>query len=195
MRILRLAGAYAIAALLAVSLAAPVQAEQLSESSARKFMEYAWSLVPSQFTPPNGKTIVIDKTKKSEVMVPLDTAREVIRVGRMSAHAQRCDLLVEQVANYRSLMRREELKKKWTDQQLVYISQLHLTTVMLLTGKVSIVEKQGDKEIVVDESKAKTVTCSEEQKSKVKDVIVAYVKNGPQLARASGSGKPTAAKQ
>ncbi|MEO1282585.1 MAG: hypothetical protein AAFV69_12720 [Pseudomonadota bacterium] len=157
-------------------------------------MEYAWSLVPGQFTPPNGKTITIDKTKKEEVVVPLDVAREVIRVGRMSAHAQRCDLINEQVLNYRTLMYREGLKKKWTEQQMVYISQLHLTTVMLLTGKVRIVEKQGDKEVEIDESAAKAATCSDEQKKKVNEIISAYVNNGPKFAKAA-SEKPEATKQ
>jgi hypothetical protein len=81
-------------------------------------------------------------------------------------------------------MRREILKKKWTDQQLLYISQLHLTTVMLLTGKIKLVEKNGDKEVVVEESKTNTQTCSQEQKAKVKEVITAYVKAGPAIASA-----------
>lgn len=185
MRIFRHIQASALVALMAAAALTPAQADQLSESSARKFMEYAWTLVPSRFTPPNGKTIEIDKTKKNEIMVPLDVAREVIRVGRMSAHAQRCDLINEQIANYRSLMRREELKNKWSDQQLVYISQLHLTTVMLLTGKVRIVENKDGKEVVLDESKAEAKTCSAEQRNKVREVIVAYVKNGPKLAKAA----------
>jgi hypothetical protein len=128
-------------------------AEELSEKSIQSFMDYAWSLVPQQFTKPDGKTITVDKKKKEEVMVPLDVAREVVRVGRLSAHAQICELLDEQVMNYNSLMRREIEKKKWTDQQLLYISQLHLTTVMLLTGKIKLVENQGDKQVVVEEGK------------------------------------------
>ena len=42
-------------------------------------------------------------------------------------------------------MRREEAKAKWTDQQMLFINQLHLFTVMTLTGKVKLVEKDGDK--------------------------------------------------
>ncbi|MEO1205686.1 MAG: hypothetical protein AAFV45_05085 [Pseudomonadota bacterium] len=194
MRINRRIQGHIIGALVVAGMVVPAQAEQLSESSARKFMEYAWSLVPGQFTPPNGKTITIDKTKKEEIVVPLDVAREVIRVGRMSAHAQRCDLINEQVLNYRTLMYREGLKKKWTEQQMVYISQLHLTTVMLLTGKVRIVEKQGDKEVEIDESAAKAATCSDEQKSKVREIIVAYVNNGPKFAKAE-SERPAATQQ
>ena len=159
-------------------------AEELSEKSIQSFMDYAWSLVPQQFTKPDGKTITVDKKKKEEVMVPLDIAREVVRVGRLSAHAQICELLDDQILNYNSLMRREIEKKKWTDQQLLYISQLHLTTVMLLTGKIKLVENQGDKQVVVEEGKDVYQTCTPEQKAKVKDVITAYVKAGPVLATA-----------
>ena len=35
--------------------------EELSEKSIQTFMDYAWSLVPQQFTMPNGKTILVDK--------------------------------------------------------------------------------------------------------------------------------------
>ena len=111
-------------------------------------MDYAWSLTPQQFSKQDGTVIIIDKKKKAEVMVPIDVAREVIRVGRISAHAQVCKLNDHQIVNHRSLMKREEEKKTWTDQQLVYINQLHLTTVMLLTGKIRLVEKDGDKEVV-----------------------------------------------
>jgi len=184
-----------VAAFLLVS---PAMSAELSEKSVRTFMSYAWSLVPQQFTPPNGKKIIIDKSKPKEVMVPLDTAREVIRVGRLSAHAQICDLPEEQVKNFRSLMKRQSLKGKWTPQQMVYLSQLHLTTVMLLTGKIKVTVKDGDKEVVVDDgSKSHAQTCSDEQRAKVKEVIAAYVKAGPDIAsNTTGTVKaqPTAKK-
>ncbi|MDX2258276.1 MAG: hypothetical protein NW205_05100 [Hyphomicrobiaceae bacterium] len=171
-------GALLVAALVAV----PASAQEMSEKSVKSFMNYAWSLVPSQFTPPSGKTIIIDKKKKDEILVPVDAAREVIKVGRLSAHAQICDLKAEQICNYQSLMKRELDKKSWSEQQIVYISQLHLTTVMLLTGKIKLVEKDGDKEVVIDDtSSAVAQTCSAEQKTKVKEVIDAYVKAGPKL--------------
>ncbi len=109
-------------------------------------MEYAWTLTPERFTKPNGETILIDKTKRAEVTIPLDVAREVIRAGRLSAHAQACGLAQEQGDNHSSLMRRQVQSKKWTPQQMVYINQLHLTVVMLLTGRIKLVEKaEGDK--------------------------------------------------
>lgn len=57
----------------------PAGAQELSEHAVRSFMEYAWSLTPQQFSKPDGSVIVIDKTKKAEVEVPLDVARDVIK--------------------------------------------------------------------------------------------------------------------
>ena len=70
-------------AAVAVVAATPVGAQELSEKATRTFMEYAWTLTPERFTKPNGETILIDKTKRDAVLVPLDVAREVIRAGRL----------------------------------------------------------------------------------------------------------------
>ncbi|HML28629.1 MAG TPA: hypothetical protein PKE16_07295, partial [Hyphomicrobium sp.] len=83
---------------------------------------------------------------------------------------------------------------KWTQQQLVYISQLHLTTLMLMTGRIRLVEQQGDKQVVVDESKKEPPqTCSAEQKEKVKEMIDAYVAASPPPNFAQAGQKPPAA--
>jgi hypothetical protein len=179
------AAAIAATAVLSAGATTGAMAQELSEKSAQVITDYAWSLVPQQFTRPDGKTITVDKKKKNEVVVPIDVAREVIRVGYRSAQAQICELATDQVDNYNSLMRREIEKKKWTDQQLLYISQLHLTTVMLMTGKIKLVEKQGDKEVVVEEGKSTTQACSPDQKGKVKEVIAKYVKEGPAITPAA----------
>jgi len=191
---MRMAGwTWACGALLAAgAVLAPANAQELSEKATRTFMEYAWQLTPAAFTKPDGTTIQIDKKKKGDVMVPLDVARKVIRAGRLSAHAQVCELAQDQSDNHNSLMRRHLQTKKWTPQQLVYINQLHLTTVMLLTGRIMLVEKQGDKEVVVEEEKRKAQTCSEEQKQKVKEMIAAYVKSGPSLTKKAASASAAA---
>lgn len=194
---------WACAVLMAAAIfaAAPASAQELSEKATRTFMEYAWTLTPERFTKPNGETILIDKTKRDDILVPLDVAREVIRAGRLSAHAQVCGLAQEQGDNHSSLMRRQSQSKKWTPQQLVYINQLHLTVVMLLTGRIKLVERpEGDtkggapdaKEVVVAEEAQKAAqTCSAEQKDKVKEMIAAYVKSGPALASSNPAAAPT----
>ncbi|MGQ0456954.1 MAG: hypothetical protein ACT4OU_07820 [Hyphomicrobium sp.] len=188
------AGAFAFA-LLGTQTSA--SAQELSEKAVRSFMDYAWSLTPQQFSKPDGSTVVIDKKKKDAVLIPIEVAREVIKVGRLSAHAQVCDLRDDQIGNHRAMMRREIAKGKWTPQQEVYISQLHLTTVMLLTGKIKLVEKDGDKEVVVDEGKTPNQTCTDEQRKKVKDLITAYVAASPEppapkAAAAPAAGPPAA---
>ena len=167
--------------------AAPASAQELSEHAVKSFMEYAWSLTPQQFSKPDGSVILIDKTKKAQIEVPVDVARRVIMAGRLSAHAQICDLRDEQVQNHRALMRREEATKQWSQQQLVYISQLHLTTLMLMTGRIKLVEQEGDKQVVVDEKKEPTQTCSTEQRGKVKEMIEAYVAGSPAPTVASAA--------
>ena len=70
---------------------------------------------------------------------------------------------------------------------MVYINQLHLTVVMLLTGRIKLVEKADDKDgkapdkevVVAQEPEKAAQTCSAEQKAKVKELIAAYVKTGP----------------
>jgi hypothetical protein len=191
MRDMMRVGVRAAAAFVAVlALAAGAAATQeLSEKSVKAFMDYAWSLTPHKFTKPDGRSIEIDKKDRSKVDVPIEIAREVIMAGRLTAHAQMCELLEDQVNNYRSLMKREDEKKKWTEQQMIYINQLHLTTVMLLTGKIKLVEQQdGGKEVVLEESRSNEAkTCTDEQRKKVKELISAYVKSGPPLTTASSS--------
>jgi hypothetical protein len=188
-------GAATVVAIVALAGGAAAT-QELSEKSVKAFMDYAWSLTPHRFTRPDGRSVEIDKKDRSKVEVPIEIAREVIMAGRLTAHAQMCELIEDQVNNYRSLMKREDEKKKWTEQQLIYINQLHLTTVMLLTGKIKLVEQQdGGKEVVLEESKSsnETKTCTDEQRKKVKDLIAVYVKSGPTLTTASSSpGAPLA---
>jgi hypothetical protein len=168
----------AVLALLGVDIAA-AQEKAPSDKSVRTFMRYAWAMLPEKFTPPNGKTIVVDKTKPKEVEVPLDVAREAVQVGYYSAHAQLCNLMEEQQANYDTLMLRQKTTGKWSDQQMLYIQKLHQVTVMIMTGKITIVEKEGD--VTVSEKEAKTnVTqpCTDDNRKKVKTHITSYINSG-----------------
>ena len=183
-----------LAAAVAAAGSAPAQAQnkELSDKSVQLLMQYAWALTPPKFTAPDGKTIEVDKTKPKDVIVSIDVARDVVRVARLTAYAQLCELAEEQRANYQTLMRREEAKSTWTDQQLLYISQLHLFTVMTLTGKVQIVEKEGNKQVVVKETKSsKAESCTDTERQRVKTQIVAYINAAP--APAAKSAEPVKA--
>jgi len=183
------AGKFAVAAALAGVLATvtPAGAQDISEKAVKSFMDYAWSMTPAKFTRPDGRAIEINKSNRAAVEVPVETAREVIKAARMTAHAQMCELSEDQVLNYRSLMKREEDKKKWSEQQMIYINQLHLVTVMLLNGKLQLVEKEDGKEPkIVEEGKQPVRTCTDEQRKKVKELITAYVKTGPPVQLPTG---------
>jgi hypothetical protein len=156
------------------------QGKELSDKSVTTLMKYAWSMVPDKFTTPLGKTILVDRSKPSETIVPMETAREVIHVARLSAYAQLCELAEEQRSNYQTYMRREEAKGKWSDQQMLFINQLHLFTVMTLTGKVQLIEKDGDKQVVVQEGKpVKTESCSDTEKKQIQAQIMTFVNSNP----------------
>jgi hypothetical protein len=194
---MRMAGTKCIgaaAALLACMPGLATAQDEMSEKAVKTVMEYAWLQLPAQYTTKDGKTIITDKKNRDAAVVPLDEAREIIKAGYRSAHAQICELKEDQILNRNSLMRREAEKKKWSDQQMLYIQQLHLTTVMLMTGTVKVVEKIDGKDVVTDEKPSNLGNCSEEQRAKVKEAIASYVKTGPAVALTSGgpAGAPTA---
>ena len=170
----------AAGAMAASSVPASAQGKDLSDKSINTLMDYAWAITPPKFTLPSGKEIVVDLKNRAAAMVPIENAREVVRVGRLSANAQICGLREEQGANYQTLMAREQAKGKWSDQQLLYINQLHLLTVMMLTGRVSVVAREGeDKQVVVEdhtkEEPPKPATCSDTERAKVAEQIKAYL--------------------
>jgi hypothetical protein len=176
---------------------AQAQGKDLSDKAIATLMDYAWAITPAKFTLPGGKTIEVDKNNRDSAMIPLETARDIVRVGRLSANAQICGLSEEQASNYQTLMKREVAKAKWNDQQTLYISQLHLFTVMMLTGKVTIVQTEGDSKDVKIETppglNTKTPTCSEAERDKVSKQIIEYV--GTDAAPAAAPAAAEAKKQ
>lgn len=155
------------------------QGKQLSDSSVKTLVSYAWAMTPAKFTAPDGKVIEVDKSKPNDVIVPIDVAREVIRVAYNSAQAERCNLEEEQRANYETLMKRERTKK-WTDQQLLFIHELHLFTVMFQNGKLKVVATEGDgREVVPLDDTKQRKPCTEVERQNVQKSIMSYVGGEP----------------
>jgi hypothetical protein len=163
------------------------QEKDPSDNSVRMFMKYAWVLLPEKFTSPNGKTIVVDKKKPKEIDIPIEVAREAVKVGYFSAHAQLCDLMEEQQANYRTLMARHGADK-WTDQQQLFIQKLHQATVMIMTGKI-VFQENGDNLAPV-QREAKTnphEECTDAKRQQVKEQIATYINARPAPAAAKAA--------
>ncbi|MEL6423730.1 MAG: hypothetical protein AAFQ42_14985, partial [Pseudomonadota bacterium] len=165
MAVRALVGAAAVFAVVAATPGA--HAQQLSDRSIRTLMGYAFDIMPSKFTTRTNKVIEVDKSKPKEVLVPIDTARAVVQVGQLSALAQICNLPNAQRANFRSLMRIERKNNGWTDKQLLYISQLHFTTLAWFTDQLE-VSAIGDQKRVglKKESKGKKSTCTDTEREK-----------------------------
>ena len=126
-----LCGAAVLAAAGAPALA---QGKQWDDASVSCLMDYTWRILPAKFTNVSGKTTEIDKNKKKEVMIPLETARRTINVARYYAYADMCNLPEEQEALKDTFMRRERARNQWTDQQLLFMHQLLQTAVFIFVG-------------------------------------------------------------
>ena len=175
----------ALVALAMGSVAGPLparaQSQSVSDESVRRLMEYAWQQTPPRFTKPDNTTVEIDKKKPETASIPVDVAREVIIAARRTALAQICKLDEHQIANYRSLMMREAQKKKWSEQQMVYINMLHLTTVQIFSGDITIKLKDDGGKVVEETPVAnkRAQTCTDAESAKLKEQIEAYVAQGP----------------
>jgi len=187
-----LVGAVALAGM-ATNVAGQAQGK-LSDKSVTTLMDYAWQILPAKFTTPAGKVIEIDKTKREANSVPVESAREIIRVAYGSAQAQVCELWEEQQANFDTLMRREHDRKKWSEQQMLYITTLHRMTIHAVAGKLRVEEKEGELKVLLEPIKPGEVKCTDEQKAKIRDSIVAYVNlDGAAEKGAAAPVTPTAA--
>jgi hypothetical protein len=185
----------AAVALTVVSPAADAQKPQMSDKTVLILMDYAWALTPAEFTTQTGKIIRVNKDKFEEVKLPLDDAREVIRVARISGQAQICEMGDAQTANYETLMEREAARGKWTDQQLVFINKLHLFTVMTMTGQVKATDPDAPAAPLSKEPPAnKASTCTDEDRKRIGDQVVAYVNAGPAVPAKDAPAKDAPAK-
>ncbi len=157
----------------------PAEKQELSQKSVKLITGFALTTIPSEIKQPDGKVLKIDRANLERILVPVEDARRIIMTARNSAHAQMCDLPELQAENYLALMRSEQAKKKWSQEQMLFINRLHLFTVMWLTGNVKFLEKDGQKEptVISEPDKGDKKACSTEEKESVKANIEAFLKS------------------
>ena len=167
----------------------------LSDKSVATIMDYAWQILPQKFTAPSGKVIEVDKKKRDQATIPVDTARDVIRVGYNSAQAQVCEMWEAQEANFDTLMRTENAKKKWSDQQMLYITTLHRMTIHAVAGKIRVVEEKGELKVFLEPIDPSKEACPDDKRKKVAEAIETYIKanTSGEQAPAKTVQQPTAA--
>ncbi|MDX2155856.1 MAG: hypothetical protein SFW09_05020 [Hyphomicrobiaceae bacterium] len=163
-------------------------AKELSDKSVKVLMDYAWAVLPSKFTMPDRRVIEVDKkTKKAETLVPLEVAREVIKVGYHSAQAQLCEMWEEQTKNFDAMIHIQRAKSNWTDQQLLYITTLHRMTIHMAAGKLKVTEKDGEQIVTLEPIEPSKATCNDEKRKKVKEIVAANVAAASAIPRKAGT--------
>jgi len=174
------------------STATGANAQQISEKSVRTLMNYALAYTPDRFTGTDGTTVHINRKDPEAIkklMVPLKKAEEAVLAGRLAAHARVCGLFDEEKNTFISFVMREEQSKKWTPQQIIYLRSLFYTTEMLMVGKVQVIQRDdGGKKVVIKEGKPAIKSCTDQQRTKVKDLVTNYIKAGPDLKQAEAAG-------
>ena len=153
--------------------------EELSDKTVTWLMHAAFGMLPDKFTTAEQKVITIDHTKPDDYLIPLEDAREVVKIGWNSARAQACHLLDKQRDNYQALVKHQTDAGKWNDKQLLYIKQLHLFVVQFGTGSVKITQIGDDQKVEAVQTSDKLTTtkpCTDEEKKALLEKIDAYVK-------------------
>jgi hypothetical protein len=143
---------------------------------------YALGAIPDEVRDRNGVMIKLDKSDPNKYLIPLDDTRQVIKVATRSAYAEACDLHDLEKANYETLMRGEEARKIWSEEQLLFISALHLFSTSYFAGRGQVTledipakDAAAAKAAPVETITSKKLTCPPEQKEKVTQAINAYV--------------------
>jgi hypothetical protein len=188
----------------------------LSDSAVRVMMTYAFSLIPETQTGVDGKPVKVDKSDPNVFLIPDEDARRVIRAATRSAYAEACELTDLARANYNTLMRSEQAKKVWSDQQLLMINALHMFSASYFSGNAKISEAPdagaapADTTTTVSKDAAppaqgaeqatagteivapKKPQCPPEQKQKVMNAINAYVQAAKAPAPQASPAAPAA---
>ena len=163
---------------LTVHVAHAQKQKDLSDKAVRIMSALATKLVRAKEKDSKGQVLEIDKSKPETFMIPLDDARYVIKMGRVSAHAHICRLLELEAKNYLTMMAVERARKKWTKPQLIFINRLHLFTVMWMSGsaEITVSDKTTEKKTKLDVEKAnKKAEAAEANRKKCTKAEIARI--------------------
>lgn len=160
-----------------------------SDRAVRVLVSYTWQTMPAEIQKPDGTMVAVKGKDVDKFMIPMEDARRVVLIANRTAEAQICDLPQHQVANHRTLMKKETESKKWSDEQLAFIHMLHLVTVGTRTAdkieaseggvakdENSDVEQKEMKEII---ERKQRYNCPDEKRESVRQQIESYVGHAP----------------
>ncbi len=158
-----------------VGTSAPARA-QISDQSVNWYIQFVWNNLGAQFSERDGTVVRINKSKKDEVIVPVDVARDVIVGGWRGARARICELSDEFNANYDLTRANANSKGKWTPQQRHFMKALFQRVVQLNSGKTKVVVSEDGKVVKEEVVKSKVIKeCTDEERESLRKEIKAMV--------------------
>lgn len=138
--------AFAVAAILAVSVALPAAAQDETKQPSDRVVDFLKTfvegfLIPEELEKSDGTKIKVDRSSEAEMKkfeIPREDMRRIIRIAYNGATAEICDRMDLQEAAFAWMQLSEINKNKWSDHQLFFISRLYLATIMWQTGKADV---------------------------------------------------------
>lgn len=165
----------AVLAAVGMSTSAPARA-QISDQSVNWYIQFVWNNLGAQFSDRDGTVVRIDKTKKDEVIVPVDVARDVIVGGWRGARTRICDLPDEFAANFDLTRANANAKGNWSPQQRHFMKALFQRVVQLNSGKTKVVVSEDGKVVKEEVVKSKVIKdCTDEERESLRKEIKAMV--------------------
>jgi hypothetical protein len=160
--------------------AGSARAEELPDKQVKWLMDYAAAGIVTKYTGQDGKVILIDRSKPEEFEIPIEDARQVVKVAYNTARAQICHLKDKEDANVEALLKHVAAAKKWSDKQVLYIRQLQLFVVQITVGSVTIRQVDDQNHVLqvlpAPDNLKKPKPCTPEEAKDLSDKIDAYVK-------------------
>lgn len=171
---------------------------QISDQSVKWYIDFVWNNLGAQFSDRDGSVVRIDKTKKDEVVVPLDVARHVIVGGWRGARTRICDLPEEFNANFEITRATSNRMGTWSSQQRHFMKALFQRVVQLNSGNTKVVVREDGKVVEEKTVKSKVIKdCTDEERESLRKEIKAMVAkdsaenpDGAKAAVAAGAAKP-----
>jgi len=148
---------------------------KLSERTVRVIMGTAFAGIPESMSKANGEVVKVDRSDPKKFLIPIEDARTIIISAVLSARADLCDLKDLGHKHFKTIMERENARKKWTESQMTYINVLHATTGLYMTGSTAVgedVKKKDDP----DSDFKKNYKCSDDERTNVKAAVEQDIK-------------------
>ncbi len=174
--------AIAVMGLVCASIALPVTAQEQKKQPSDRTVDFLKTfvegfLIPDEIPLADGTKMKVDRANETEMKkfaIPRDDMRRIIRIAYSGATAEICKRMDLQESAYRWMKAEEIKKKKWSKQQLFFISRLFVATVMWQTGSASGVVKDEDGAEKVDTSpgaaivaETKKIICTDARRETV----------------------------